>query len=57
MVAQEPGPVQAGQGRKPAALVVHSASLDGPATVPQRRAKRVMALCLLQLEETHARCA
>ena len=40
MVAQEPGPMQAGQGRKPATPVVHSASLDGPAAVRQRRAKR-----------------
>jgi hypothetical protein len=31
MVAQGLGPVQAGQGRKPATPVVHSASLDGPA--------------------------
>jgi hypothetical protein len=49
IAAQEPGPVQAGQGRKPAAPVVHSASLDGPAAVRQRRAKRswLRACCSL----------
>jgi hypothetical protein len=49
IAAQEPGPVQAGQGRKPAAPVVHSASLDGSAAVRRRRAKRswLRAYCSL----------
>jgi len=49
IAAQEPGPVQAGQGRRRAAPVVYSASLDAPAAVRQRRAKRswLRACCSL----------
>jgi hypothetical protein len=38
--AKEPGPPEAGQGRKPAAPVARSASLDGPLVVRQLLSKR-----------------
>jgi hypothetical protein len=38
--AKEPGPPEAGQGRKPAAPVARSASLDGPLVVRQLLYKR-----------------
>jgi hypothetical protein len=45
IAAQGPGPGQAGQGRKPAAPVVHSASLDGLRRSQRRGSRSWLCAC------------